>query len=254
MQTIFQKTLDAHTRYQKPACYNAVFVQPFAFDMRVSREDPTSLNEEPKVYLMHNLYTEQYKSMYPDSPIDSVIGREIVLLNGVEFTTEVATWGDRHETKSNNAGVRFNAAIRSYLYRSAISLNILPMTDLKLTLSDGSEYTFPWIVSYTTGLADVSLCAAQPESANPKQLSSRQRFNDPLQQSDSLDVPHLLVHSSLHDDRPDRTVIVPSGSTYYVSCFVQSVSGDAADASEVSNVLVMKVASFSPPGEYLDAW
>ena len=151
MQAIFQKTIDAHTRYQKPACYSAVFVQPFAFDMRVNHEDPGSLDDEPKVYLMHNLYTEEYKTMYPDIPIDSLIGQEVVLLNGVELTTEVSAWGDTHETKSNNPGIRFNAAIRSYLYRSAISVNILPVSDLAVTLADGSQFAVDCVVHRWSG-------------------------------------------------------------------------------------------------------
>lgn len=254
VQQIFQKTIDAHTRYQKPACYNAIFVQPFAFDMRVNHEDPTSLDDEPKVYLMRNVYTEEYKKMFPDSALEELIGKEVTLLNGLEFTTEVAGWGDTHETRSNNPGIRFNAAIRSYLYRSAIAVNILPIADLSLTLADGSVHSVPWIVSYTAGLADVSLCAAQPTTTEKKILSRRQRMNDPSY-PDFLDTPQPLVHESLHSpERSDRTVIVPTDSVYYVSCFLQTVSGETANAAEVSNVLVMKVSSFSPPGEYHEAW
>lgn len=254
VQQLFQKTIDAHTRYQKPACYNAVFVQPFAFDMRLS-QSPDSLEEEPIVYLTRNLYTDQYRTMFPDIPLDEILGQQVSLLDGVEFTTAVSGWGDTHETRSNNRGIRFNAALRTYLYRSAMAVNVLPLADLQVTLIDGSVHTLPWIASYTAGLADVSLCAAQPEDVTAKKLSSRQRVQADPMGPDSLTAPHELVHEALHSPgRTDRTVIVPTDSTYYVSCFLQAVSGDAASGAGVSNVLVMKVASFSPPGDYLDAW
>ena len=254
VQQIFQKTIDAHTRYQKPACYNAVFVQPFAFDMRLNKS-PGSLEEEPTVFLMRNLYSDQYQAMFPDIPLDEIIGKQVSLLDGVEFTTAVSSWGDTHETRSNNRGIRFNAALRTYLYRSAMAVNVLPLTDLQVTLVDGSVYTLPWIASYTTGLADVSLCAAQPDDVSAKKVSSRQRLKADPNNPDVLVAPQMLVHDALHSPgRTDRTVIVPTDSTYYVSCFVQTVSGDVAIGSGVSNVLVMKVASFSPPGDYLDAW
>lgn len=165
VQNIFQRTIDAHTRYQKPACYNAIFIQPFAFDMRVV-ENTTSIANEPKVFLMKNLYTDVYNTIYPGIDVASIIDKEVVLLNGVEFTTEVAGWGNTHETRSNNAGIRFNSAIRSYLYRSSISYNILPITDLVLTFADGTSLTLPWLASYTTGLADVQKCAAVTTSSS----------------------------------------------------------------------------------------
>eukprot|EP01031_Cornospumella_fuschlensis_P030167 gene30167-36444_t len=252
LQSIIQKTIDAHTRYQKPACYNTIFVQPFAFDMRV--EDSDSEDNEPSVYLMRNLYTDIYSDTYaapayPDPA--AVIGKKVILLNGVELTTEVATWGDSHETRSNNPGIRFNAAIRSYLYRSAISVNVVPLQDLTITLEDGSEYTFPWLASYTTGLADLSLCAALPADA------AEESFLGP---SHDGVLPDILEHAKpldkavLHDLRPDREVIVSSDSAYPLTCFVQTVRGNDAKVAKVSRVLVMKVSSFSPDGFYLDAW
>mmetsp|Transcript_24465 Transcript_24465/g.40771 ORF Transcript_24465/g.40771 Transcript_24465/m.40771 type:complete len:315 (+) Transcript_24465:26-970(+) len=180
VQTIFQKTLDAHTRYHKPACYNAVFVQPFAFDMRIVQADgehteeiPESLANEPKVFLMRNLYTDEYAKMFPSIPLDSILDKEVTLLNGVEFTTEVSQWGDTHETRSNNRGIRFNAAIRSYVYRSAQDVNVAGLSDLTLTMADGASVTLPWMASYTTGLADVDVCAATPEQQ--EQLNSARR-------------------------------------------------------------------------------
>lgn len=250
MQVIFQKTIDAHTRYSKPVCYNAIFVQPLAFDMRVE-ENSNSLDNEPKVYLMKNLYTDIYADIYPDVDLSPLIDQQVTLLNGVEFTTEVSSWGDTHETKSNNRGVRFNAAIRSYMYRNAISINVLPVADLTITLADGSSHTLPWMVSYTNGLANVSYCAALPSTPMVNSPLSRTTVDD--MEMDTVS-PKRLEHAPLHASRPDREVIVPTNSPYYISCFVQTVGGDYAETAGISRVLVMKVASFSPPGYYLDAW
>jgi hypothetical protein len=254
VQQIFQTTIDAHTRYQKPACYSAVFVQPFAFDMRVP-VNTSSVANEPKVYLMENLYTAIYPTYFPGIDVAPLVGQEIVLLNGVELTTEVASWGNTHETRSNNAGIRFNSAIRSYLYRSAISLNILPLEDLVVTFADGTSVVLPWLASFTQGLGDVNKCAALPETASiaskkPK-LSFHHDHFDP-----HLDAPPFrLEASAVEDSRPDREVVVPTNSEFYISCFTQTMDSEDASIAEVKRVLVMKVASFSPPGDtYLDAW
>ena len=256
VQSIFQKTIDAHTRYQKPACYNVVFVQPFAFDMRV--ENTSAVDDEPKTYLMRNLYTDQYVDEF-NIEVDDFMDKEVLLLNGMEVTTEISEWGDTHETRSNNRGIRFNAAIRSYLYRSAMATNILPVTDLTITLTSGESFTLPWMASYTENFGNVSYCAAVPESTLPA-LSHRAQGSPSListkeSDSDVLDAPKVLVHNVLHDERPDREVIIETGSEYYVSCFVQTISGTNPSVADVSRVLVMKVASFSPPGNtYQDAW
>jgi hypothetical protein len=273
VQNVFQLTLDAHTRYRKPACYNANFVQPFAFDMQVvpgstpdngSTQNPavTSMDTEPRLFIMENLYTEQYKVQYPTYDIEAYLGQEILLLDGLEATTAIAQWGDSHETRSNNAGARFNSAIRSFLYRSSSQTSILPMTDLQVTLVDGTELTLPWLASYTDGLADVSVCAAAPAAAisSEKDETSNPALAQPLSRSQSdltlhEHPPTLLSPDILHAERADRQQIVPADSPYYLSCFVQTVSSTNASVAGVSRVLVMKVASFSPPGiDYTDAW
>ena len=66
----------------------------------VSSKD--SVDDEPVVLIMRNLYTDQYKLLFPDVPIDDIIGREVKLLDGLEFTSAVSQWGDTHETRSNN--------------------------------------------------------------------------------------------------------------------------------------------------------
>lgn len=252
LQDIFQRTLDAHTRYQKPACYNAIFVQPFAFDIRDGNNDTDgSIANAPHAFLMRNLYTDTYAALNPDIPVNEFLDKEVVLLNGVEFTTEVSQWGDNHETRSNNRGVRFNAAMRSYLYRSAISVSILPLNDLVITLANGDSYTLPWMTSYTTGLANTSLCAAQEVESASLQTKKHAPHNYHLEEAVA---PMRLLDKPLKDEREDREIIVPSDSPYYVSCFVQTVSGKNASKVDVKRVLVMKVASFSPPGDYQEAW
>ena len=96
LQDILQSTHDAHTRYSKPVCYNTVFIQPFALDIKVE-EDTDGVVTEPKAYVMSNIYTSEYSKMYPESTVstDDFIGKEISLLNGLEFTTEISTWSDQ---------------------------------------------------------------------------------------------------------------------------------------------------------------
>lgn len=253
VQSILQATLDAHTRYQKPACYTATFVQPFAFDLRV--DDSETVANEPTLYLMRNLYTDEYAALYPTVDVLSAIGQKVQLLNGLEFTSEISSWGDTAETRSNNRGIRFNSAIRSYLYRSAISTNVVPLSDLTVTLDSGLEYTFPWMALYTIGLANTTVCAAATTDnllAVPQSLSR----GGPRDASYPQFVEHAapLKSEVLHDSRPDREVVVPTTATYPVTCFVQTISGDDAETAGVSKVLVMKVSSFSPDGDYLVAW
>jgi hypothetical protein len=279
VQNIFQLTIDAHTRYRKPACYNTNFVQPFAFDLQVvpggggssedngSSQNPavTSMDSEPRVFVMENLYTQQYSEQYPASAASLqdllASGQEILLLDGLEASSAIAQWGDMHETRSNNPGARFNSAVRSYLYRSAMQVSILPMTDLEVTLVNGSTVTLPWLASYTAGLADVAVGAAPPPAVLSEAEEAVKRA-PPLtraQVTASHDAypPPLLLPEVLHSERADREVIVPADSPYYLSCFVQTVDSSDKNASlaGVSRVLVMKVASFSPPGvDYTDAW
>lgn len=237
VQDFIQITQDAHTRYQKPVCYSAVFLQPFAFDMRVVASD--SLVDEPKAFLMRNLYTDEYMKMFPDSHLESLFGQEVILLDGLEFTTEVSSWADAHETRSNNRGVRFNTALRSYLYRSAIQYNARPLQALTLTMADGSIHTFEWMSTFTAGLGDVEYCAAVDSKA--RELKFPAKVN-PQHHPELLDPPMPLSSKALRTE--ERVVIVPADSPNAVSCFTQAVS-DGADAG-VSKTLVMKVSSFAP--------
>lgn len=259
VQRIFQKTIDAHTRYNKPACYNTIFVAPFAFDMKVPvNESKKSEDTEPKVLLINNLYTPFYHATFPSIPL-TFLTKQVVLLNGIEVTTAIAAWGDGHETRSNNPSARFNAALRSFLYRSAISLNVLPLEDLTITLIDGTNYTLPWLATYTTGFGEDSFCAAQPlgnvSTFNKEALSS---ISPTPGRDILLEPPQLLDPTILGDpSKPDRRVIIPSNSTSHLSCFIQVVQpSQPSIIANIQNVLVMKVASFSPSGgdSYLDDW
>ena len=264
IQTMIQITQDAHTRYQKPVCYNAVFLQPFAFDMRVvevGEEGSTGTAEEPKIFLMRNLYTEEYLKLYPDSAIESLIGQEVVLLNGLELTTAVTSWADQHETRANNRGSRFNAGIRSYLFRSAIQYPLPDeFSDLVLTMADGQTVAFPWIASYTAGLGDVDFCAAPDAKLTEGELAARQKRFPGINKKhhpELLDPPTPLsgrmLNRTMSSQDPrvsleERTVIIPADSPNFVSCFTQKVNSADGEAAGVSSALVMKVSSFAPPG------
>ena len=253
VQDLIQLTNDAHTRYQKPVCYNAIFLQPFAFDLRIVQGADGSVQEEPKAFLMANTYTNAYLQIFPDSPINSLFGQEVTLLNDLEFTTEVTSWADARETRSNNRGVRFNTAIRSYLYRSAIQYNVRPLTDLKVTLVDGRSFVFPWLASYTGGFANTSFCAAVATGADTSSMLTMNTphskhhfpFVNRTHHPELLDPPTPLVSTVLEQSSTsDRTIIVPADTPYFVSCFTQHVT----NSTQVSDVLVMKISSFSPSG------
>eukprot|EP01039_Chlorochromonas_danica_P003097 gene3097-3388_t len=262
VQQLFQQPQDAHTRYSKPVCYSATLIQPFAFDLRIIPDANNTQDDEPRLFLISNLYTQNYKTIFPDlsTTIDNLIGQEVELLNGIEFTTEISSWGDNHETRSNHRSVRFNAAYRSYMYRSFVSYNVLPVTDLTITLKDGSTYTFPWMAKYTHGLADLSYCAAQPSTtqvtAENSPVAERKKHRllppsrIPVHEEPHTYVPQYLHSAALTDNRPDREVIIPPDNIYQLSCFIQTVKeSDTTKAAGVSRVLVMKVTSFSPPGD-----
>ena len=201
---------------------------------------------------------------------------------------EVSTWGDSHSTRANNRGVRFNVAIRDYLFRSAIAYNVYPQeTELTVTFDDETTVTFPWMAVYTTGFANITTCEV-PTAADATNTSRRlDTDTDTDLSSSSPSTEHLeiaqiqtyredaasfglahhketfegpvhhLTSNELFADRSDRTVIIdPEESEYQISCFTQSVSqSDTALTAEVQTALVMKVVSFSPDGEsYQDAW
>jgi hypothetical protein len=266
VQSLFQQTMDAHTRYQKPACYNAVFIMPFSFDLRVvPSTEANPLANEATVYLMPNLYTDWYKTVFPAmaESVEASFNRSVLLLNGLEAVSEISQWGNTHETRSNNAGARFNAALRSYLYRSSMALNVVPLTPLTLQFADASQssvssITFPWLASYTIGLADVNVCAAVATSPGDDRellspLSAHHHHQQP-QRSNLLESATPLSTAVLLKSRSDRVIVVPSTAPYPLNCFLQTVTSSDAETAHVSTVLVMQVSSFSSTGFYLTTW
>jgi len=254
-QTII-KTLDAHTRYSKPKCFNATFAAPFVFELSVARSATPSgaVTEDMVATLAPSTFHANFLAQYPEleDTLASIMGEEVLLLNSKEFVSEVHGWGSSHDARSNNPGARFNAAVRSYLYRSAMSYPIAdtaPMDVIKITTLSGVEVEIPWLVIYGPGLGDADACV------------------DSDSDSDSV-VDHVHVqHEPAYSvsiaaaERSDRKVVIDlDDAQYHVSCFLQAVekSDDSADAS-VSNVLVMKVGSFSPSNaanetDFMIAW
>ena len=239
LRQAFARPLDAHTRYHKPACYNATFVQPVSLHLKL-------LGDEPVAYLEPSAFALNFAERFPSASValSPLFGQRIALLNGKEWTSELASWGDAHETRSNNAGARFNAVLRSYFYRPAIEYSLGSeerLTSLNITLADGREHTLPWLVLYGSGLGDPAACLAaqSDESSIPASRSS----------SGAVDGAFFALAP-----REDRQVVLPfdhADKARPIGCFVQTVS---TAGGGVERVLVMKVASFSPPGPYLDAW
>lgn len=139
LRQAFARPLDAHTRYHKPACYNATFVQPVSLHLKL-------LGDEPVAYLEPSAFALNFAERFPSASValSPLFGQRIALLNGKEWTSELASWGDAHETRSNNAGARFNAVLRSYFYRPAMEYSLGSeerLTSLNITLADGREHT-----------------------------------------------------------------------------------------------------------------
>ena len=70
MQAIFAATLDAHTRYKKPACYNAAFVQPISFNLAISADAV-----EPVAYAEASAFAESYGLLFPDVRHPRALGK-----------------------------------------------------------------------------------------------------------------------------------------------------------------------------------
>ena len=247
--------LDAHTRYSKPGCYSATLVMPVAFEFQLKEAKTNSgaVQSEPSANFIQSTFYDQYTSAFPDIDLTPLFNQPVTLVNGLEAVTAISTWGTTHESRSNNPGGRFNAALRSFLYRSAISTQVGDAPDtLVMTMADGSVVSLPWLVAYTSSFGVASACEKLTESTEAdsmKQLPSlsKQSFlvNEDLREG-------FLTHAELHDARSDRNVIIsPEDAQFEISCFTQKTGTDKA--------LVMKVASFSPNapmlnGTYIDAW
>eukprot|EP00462_Mataza_sp_D1_P021984 CAMPEP_0175146878 /NCGR_PEP_ID=MMETSP0087-20121206/15642_1 /TAXON_ID=136419 /ORGANISM="Unknown Unknown, Strain D1" /LENGTH=675 /DNA_ID=CAMNT_0016431927 /DNA_START=37 /DNA_END=2061 /DNA_ORIENTATION=- len=259
VQSILASLLDAHTRWRKPDCYTGTFLQPFSFDFRIpppqgvsSTTNPSTIADEPVVFLRAppTPVAEAYAAIFPNVNLSPVLDQQATLLNDLEVVTAIAEWGDKHETRSNNPSARFNAALRSFLGRDARSYQVSSTTPLKITLADGSEHVLPWLLQYEEGFGDVKACTRKEEQegqANTLLWHSKEMLAEPAAE---LDWSRLLGSSS-----SQRTTVLPAQRNSSISCFTQATASDAnAAAAAVNTVLVMKVASFSPPGDYLAAW
>jgi hypothetical protein len=271
VQTILTSLLDAHTRYKKPVCYNSNFVLPvtvsYSMPVAAGTAETTTRTTtsavpvvEPIATLSLSSTATEYAKLYPAVDYTSSLGKEIKLLNGVEVTTAIASWGDNHETRSNNPGARFNAALRSYFYRSSTSTNIMPfddVTQLDIAFTDGTSISLPWMVMYANGFGDTNECLASPETleSSVHESAASSKVDVALSHTRDAQFPTELLHAhTLKDANPNRNIIIPSDDPTTLSCFTQSVSSSDATSTGTDNVLVMKIASFSPPGDYQDAW
>jgi len=256
VQATLIKTLDAHTRYSKPMCFNATFASPLIFQLEVSTEKTKSGQAIENVHavLQPSAFFSSYIAENPTyvDTLNQLVGQELITVNGKEWQTEVHFWGSTHDSRSNNPGARFNSAIRSYLFRSAISYPIYPgedVTSLTFTTAEGS-FTMPWLGVYGPNLGDANSCVDSDVSFA---VSNKQK----------VIIDGAAELKSLHDKAEDsrKVIIDPGDAEFQISCFTQTLDtseGTDADTAGISNVLVMKVSSFSPNSpnstNYTDAW
>mmetsp|Transcript_14314 Transcript_14314/g.29428 ORF Transcript_14314/g.29428 Transcript_14314/m.29428 type:complete len:732 (-) Transcript_14314:25-2220(-) len=266
LQGVLTSLLDAHTRYKKPLCYTATFVLPVALSISIS--DMTKTNsgatrQEPTASFIKSNFYDDYVAIYPDLDLSTLLSQPVSLIDGVEWQTSIDAWGTSHETRSNNPGARFNAALRSFFYRSVTDTVVSDVEEsLTFTMEDGTEVNLPWILKVpdATVFGNSTACLADTgDNSNDAVLSGHRHdfvHNDNAGES-------FVGNSALHDARAteDRTVVISPESSeadYQISCFVQKVVGNAfSGQAGVNNVLVMKVASFSPQvngDDYLANW
>ena len=219
-----------------------------AFDISISEQATASgaTEQEPIATFVKSTFHDSYVELFPDVDLAPLLSQPVSLIDGLEWTTAVHNWGSTHETRSNNPGARFNAAIRSFLYRSITDTVVTDVTDsLTFTMEDGTRVQVPWMtmVPDSTIFGNSTACLAE-EDDSFEVKSSRHDFV-------RVEGEGVVTHASLHNTRAsDRTVIISPDSDeadYQISCFVQKVVGDKNSAKVgVNDVLVMKVASFSP--------
>jgi len=96
VQSTLIKTLDAHTRYSKPLCFNGTFASPLIFQLEASNEVTKggSSVESVKAILAKSAHFDEYVTMYPASAdiASSLVGQELILVNNKEWQTEVYGW------------------------------------------------------------------------------------------------------------------------------------------------------------------
>jgi hypothetical protein len=245
IQTALASPQDAHTRYSKPACYDATLVLPFVLNTSLNAALPAPA-AVMRLTLEASALLANYSALFPAVNVSGALGREVALIDGVEAVTAIATWADAFETRSNDPAIRFNAALRSFMFRSQRSLpRPAAAGGVVFTLVDGTSVQLPWLVSYTAAFGDSAACAAAPIAASlASSFSSSQSAAAVSRLGADLHAPPLhaptLADAATTGNR--ATIIAPGASNSSISCFLQTTAGD-------KTTLVMKVGSFSPPGE-----
>ena len=270
VQTALIELHDAHTSYyRKPACLAlAAAVSPFIFDIALVDTAPAlsgngkgaslPATSVVRVTLAPSVFFDQYTATFPElaAAMRSALGRTVALIDGLETVTALSAWGDRAVGHANDAGARFNDALRSFLYRP-LSTQLWPSNSgIELTLDDaaaGATLTVPWLISYAIGFGDSSACVA------PLAVTSEARVNqvsEPVSQKLQNDDIFASTHASFASapsaftlsSQSSRRVIVPPGATSGISCFVQTTASSAAEGSSAANerrTLVLVVSSFA---------
>jgi hypothetical protein len=244
IQTALASAQDAHTRYSKPVCYDATLVLPFVLNASLNTALPAPA-AVMRLTLEASTLLANYSALFPAVNVSGALGREVALIDGVEAVTAIATWADTFETRSNDPAIRFNAALRSFMFRSQRSLpRPAAAGGVVFTLVDGTSVQLPWLVSYTASFGDSAACAAPAAASLAASFSSSQSAAAVSRPGADLHAPPLhastLAAAAATGNR--ATIIAPGASNSSISCFLQTTAGD-------KTTLVMKVGSFSPPGD-----
>ena len=81
VQAIITGTLDAHTRYKKPLCYNATFVQPIVFNLELDEAAIAGSSlaaQEPIASLEPSVFAAQYAAFVPSVDLNALLGKQVV--------------------------------------------------------------------------------------------------------------------------------------------------------------------------------
>ncbi len=84
------------------------------------------------------------------------------------FDPIISAWGDQSVGRANDAGARFNDAVRMFLYRPLATQHWPSRSDVIFTLDDaaaGVEVSVPWLIAYRRGFGDVTACVSAPVQA-----------------------------------------------------------------------------------------
>jgi hypothetical protein len=87
----------------------------------------------------------------------------------------ISAWGDQSVGRANDAGARFNDAVRMFLYRPLATQHWPSRSDVVFTLDDagaGVEVSVPWLIAYRRGFGDVTACVNAPVQARATAAAS----------------------------------------------------------------------------------